>query len=150
MCSCQRSSLASATPAVEQEAQGPRILFADLEITLDSLTQVKTVVLVNTLVAEGKLKKQVAEETEGAPGDIKCTLLNSRRQELYTAVIPNPLQKTFELSSESGEMQQKTIRSSSALFTLRAPFAPGASLLLVQQIQVTNRLEDLKLLNLPL
>lgn len=152
LASCQKHHLATTTDAVPQLEmnQKPRIIFVNLEITEDSLTQDKTVVLINSIVSDGKLKAKKEEAAALAPGDIQCSFLSGSGQVLHTIAIPDPFNKTFEYASEDGKLQKKTIKLHKATISLRAPLEPGTAQLLVQQLQDNKQLKDLHTLKLSL
>ncbi len=147
---CQVSNTSGSTPEQQQAsaAQVNQIIFLDLDIAVDTVTKETTVRLLNKMVTDGKLKNAVHPEEMPKPGDLQYSLLSASGQTLFSKTIPDPLVNTLEYASESGSIQQKTFHLKKAGFTIRAPFYPGTTHLLIEQVQQDNKLKEISKLAL--
>lgn len=153
--SCQKSNMAASSsppsPALQQDVkQESQIIFVNLEITEDTVTQEKSIALLNSIMSGGKLKNKSTADAPVAPGDMLCSFLSGSGEVLYSMAVPNPLEKTFEYASEDGILQKKKVKLAKATITLRAPLEPGTTQLRVQQLQENLQLKNLHTINLSL
>ncbi|PVY42352.1 hypothetical protein [Pontibacter virosus] len=125
-----------------------QIIFLDLELKRDSLTKESLVKLLNKTVTEGRMKNLAHPYEEHGPGALVCSFLSTAGQVLFTTTIPDPLANTLEYASESGELQKKTFQLQQAAFTLRAPYYPGTSQLLIEQLQEDKQPKEIARLTL--
>lgn len=112
----------------------PRILFLNYEITRDSINSTYTARLINTVQADGSLKKDSTPFNKPVTGDLELQLLNANQQVLTTLYIANPLDKSVEFVNDAGELQQKMISLETAQFSVRLQVEPGAHSTLLKRI----------------
>ena len=114
------------TSSVSKPDDSPRILFLNYEITRDSVNSIYTATLINTVQADGSLKKDRTPPIKPVTGDLELQVLNANQQVLTTLYIANPLDKSVEFVNDAGELQQKMVSLETAQFSVRLQIEPGA------------------------
>ena len=133
--SCNVSKNTRITPSVDSIAKdSPRILFLNYEISRDGVSETYSARLINTVAAEGSLKKAPASPVQAAMGDLELQVLDVNEQLLSTHLIPNPLDKFVEFVNDTGTLEQKKVSLESAQISVRLQVEPGASSAILRQI----------------
>lgn len=132
--SCNVSKSTSIPSSGESTAKdSPRILFLNYEISRDSVSATFSARLINTVVAEGSIKKDPDPPDQAAVGDLELQVLDVNGQVLSTLLIPNPLDKFVEFVNDMGSLEQKWVSLESAQFSVRLQVQPGASSTVLRQ-----------------
>ena len=128
---------------IEERAVGgdkgnaPEIIFLNYSIKKSS-TGSPEIRFTNKIIANGSLKASFQENSTDKAGDLKCIELDAGSQPIKSIIIPNPLQKTVEYVSESGQLGMKEVELDSAEFSVRLQLDPKTESIAIEQIGDLN------------
>ncbi len=111
----------------------PQILFLNYSVSKKSNDQIK-VDLINKIVAQGQLKKDVPEHEIGKIGDFKCSEIDGNSKVLRSFYITDPLKKNVEYVDGSGQMYRKLVELDSSQFLIRTQLDPRTKFIVISQV----------------
>lgn len=118
-CTTTREHTFSATKnKVNAVVDNSKIIFLNFKVT-KTLDKTLTASLINKIIAEGQLKKNIKQETVAKLGDLECAQLDKNLKTINRLKITNPLVKNIEYIEASGEFGRKTIVLDSTTFSVR-------------------------------
>jgi hypothetical protein len=97
----------------------PKIIFLNYSIKPDKSNGVPEILLINKVIAEGKLKSNYIQPEIPKPGDLKCITLDNHLNPIDSLIVPDPLNITVESVNENNTLFKKEIAKDSAQFTIR-------------------------------
>ena len=130
------SSCASKQQITSEETQiipKPKLLFLNYKISKPT-NEEKTIVLINQLVTDGKLKNKSTVEGKLSLGDLEYTLLDADFNEIEKNSIKNPLIKIVEFINDLGNFEKKIIALDSAQFSLKLQLPSKAKHIVISEL----------------
>ncbi|WP_179315552.1 hypothetical protein [Winogradskyella undariae] len=122
-----------------------KLLFLNFEIT--KLNGDKTISLINQLTTDGRLKKNISDNTKGNLGDLECLILDEEGKQLEKYYIKNPLKKHIEFINYSGNFEKKMLDLDHSEFSLKLQLIPNTEYVIINEItsEGTNKLSTTKI-----
>jgi hypothetical protein len=117
-CKATRYVRTTETPG-NQVLTVPHIIFINYFVRTGKSKAVPEIRLVNKIITEGRLKKNITGSEIPKPGDLLCFALNNNLEPVDSVIIPDPLNITIESVDEKNALFRKEMALDSAQFTLR-------------------------------
>jgi len=111
--------MATKTEELESQVQTSKIIFLNYSIKINSSTKKSEIRLINTIIAEGKLKSSPSEPEIRKQGDLLCISLNKNNEPVDSVIISDPLNITVESVDANNTYFKKEIARDSAEFSVR-------------------------------
>ena len=130
---------------ISDKANGEsKIVFLTLNITLtDSINDTYRFQVVNTIFADGILKKSQAENMPLQPQYLYCEILDADKKRIDFIKVENPLFKIVEYNeTPESPLQKKTIKSTTGEFVLRFQYNRNSKYLSIHKTE--NNSQNLK------
>ncbi len=135
-------------PSFEYDANKNQILFFNLTIKRPNKDSQAKIELVNTIVSEGKIKRDYPQKTEYRPMHLLCSFLDENQVIIKQTTIKNPLHRRYEFENEEGQMESKIVESNEGQISLRTQLTEGIRFLRVDEIDSNSQLILLQYLKL--
>ncbi|MEM8906975.1 MAG: hypothetical protein AAGD05_03940 [Bacteroidota bacterium] len=149
-CSSPQSSVQD--PNVQSDfsyqADKDQILFFNLTIQKVTATQKDPIQIVQTIVSDGKIKKDFGSKADYRPYQLLCSFLDTEQTLLKQTAIAHPLFRRYEYLGEDGQMTSKMVTAESGQFTLRTQLTAGIHYLKVEEILENGPPQLLQILKL--
>ena len=117
----------SSDPRESQLVESSRILFLDYEVTRDSTKNNYHVQLINKIIKNGSVKKDLHRSYQEKKDDLELLVMDNNHQTINQQYIPNPLDRSVEYVNDAGQFERKMIHLDRAQFSVRLQIEPGAA-----------------------
>jgi hypothetical protein len=97
----------------------PKIIFLNYSIKADKSTGDLEILLIDKIIAEGKLKINNTPPHISKSGDLKCITLDDKMSPVDSLIVSDPLNITVESVNEYNQLFKKEIKKDSAQFSIR-------------------------------
>ena len=115
----------------------PQLLFLNYSISKNADDE-KTIVLINQIITDGKLKSKTKSEEKTSPEDLECLILDKDFNELEKIIIKNPLLKIVEFVNDLGNFEKRILDLDSVQFSLRLQLQPKAKHIIINELTPTG------------
>ena len=139
---------ASTGPTFQYNPEEAQILFFNLSISKASKKDKTQVVLVETIVSKGKIKRDYPKSSPVKAFQLRCSFLDDQKNVLKQTTINHPLYRRYEYQDDEGQMQSKVVESNEGQFSLRTQLTEGIVYLQVEEILEDNQPIQLQTLKL--
>jgi hypothetical protein len=114
-----RGTHTSIRTSTNSETITPQIIFLNYSIRHNKSTGDYEILLINKIIAEGKLKMNSPEPEMSKPGDLKCIALDKHMAGVDSVIISDPLNISIESVDENNSFFRKEIALDSTQFSIR-------------------------------
>ncbi|MFD2823076.1 hypothetical protein ACFS5M_05310 [Lacinutrix iliipiscaria] len=111
----------------------PQLLFLNYSISKNASDE-KTIVLMNQIITDGKLKNKSKTEEKTSIEDLECLILDKDFNELEKISIQNPLLKIVEFVNDLGNFEKRILDLDSAQFSIRLQLKPKAKHIVINEL----------------
>lgn len=116
----------------------PKLIFLNYNLKKTS-NDSRSISLINKIITEGSLKKQVSNQNEVAEvGDLMYHQLDENSKILQHEIIKNPLVKIFEYIDDSKSFQMQKVELDSAQISLKLKLEPSTKYITITHIRDLN------------
>lgn len=114
-----------------------KIIFLNYRVT-KGLDKTIKIDLINKVITEGNLKKNIQKTTNNANDDFVCVQLNKKLLPIDSLQIKNPLIKNIEYVKPSGLLSKKQIELDNVEFSVRMQLKPNTKFISLKMINSPN------------
>jgi hypothetical protein len=120
-----------------EKKEDPQIIFSNFKIK--KIEENLIVTPINSLITKGQLKQKLPTNDKKEKDALIICQTDKNKSTINQYILSNPLIKTFETYSESGEFSKKTIYLDSIQFSLRMQLDLNTTYISIYQlIDTTN------------
>jgi hypothetical protein len=102
----------------------PKLLFLSFSMKRDSIKGTYSIRLINKMIVNGTMKKDIKRPELPLPGDMKVVSMGSSGNAIDSLVVPDPLYMTAEYLDASNSLRMQEILRDSSVFSVRIQLRP--------------------------